>query len=173
MGEDQEDLAVVKKKRKAWWIACGLVGAVALFLAVTFVVDYYKADSRIEHAVEFIAEKYDFQFERESFGGSGSQGHVYYTYSRKSVDAETSEEIVAIIREACPSWKLKHSVFDLGREAYSFTPPKRHTGSLTQVLFNPDDKGRGVPDREPESLLSIAKDNRPSLWERIKGMWPW
>ena len=166
------------KKRRVWWIVGSLVVAVALFAAVAFLVDYSSTDARIERAVAQIVEDYGFELQSQTSGYFGPQtSFIGHTYSRAPVGAETASEIAAILREACPS--CKHDILvttrdgDPWMEWFNILTEEQGGQWANRVSFQPDNQGFGLPEIEPYSSLELYNLVRPSLWQRIKGLWPW
>ena len=171
------------KKRRVWWVVGGLIVAVALFVAVAYFVGDNPADARLERAVAEIVEEYGFEIQPQQPGHFASPSHVI-TYARAPVDTEIAEEIVALLRDACPMHKYVHVVLDenfLGVAAFGgdpwlkthrFTPPTHDGGGTIEVFFIPDDHRSGIGD-PPMSAILVLVESRPSLRQRIRGLWPW
>ena len=173
----------VGNKRRVWWIVGAIALAVALFAAVAFFIGYNGTDAKIERAMARIVEEYGFEFQEQVPGyfhpGSGE------SYSRTPVSAEMASEIVAILREALPSCEYRHFVYDEDdarvtrsggdpwREAHQFAPTEQLRGRTEVLVFVPDDKGRIGHQDEPHAYIDAYKSDRPDLWQRIKGLWPW
>ncbi|MCH8978685.1 MAG: hypothetical protein IH945_05515 [Armatimonadetes bacterium] len=171
------------KKRRVWWIVGSFV---LLLLAIGFFIDYNRTDARVERAVAQIIEEYGFEFRSEVAGFSpGPKRWVASKgYSRAPMSEETASEIVAILRDAWPSCSYDHTGYDKDLVAgttgddpwidvHVFLPQERDGGSTASILFYPDDKGYGIPGAEPTATISVSTFDRPSLWQRIKGLWPW
>ena len=169
------------KKRRAWWIVGALVVAVALFAVGSFFVDHNSTDARMERAVAQIVEEYGFepQAKLPDYIGPGLRGK---SYSRAPVSAQAEREIVAILREACPSYEYEH------RNVGSYNSPapgepltKTHVffragqrrGMPQGVVFYPDNKGYAEPGAVPAADLAVVHIPAATLWQRIKGLWPW
>ena len=98
--------------------------------------------------------------------------------------AESASEIVALFREACPSCKESYLGYDKHRkpfnesggepwaEIHNFDPKAQDGGQVFGVSFIPDSKGLVGPNGEPEASIAVFRFERPSLWQRIKGLWP-
>ena len=140
----------------------------------------------LERAVAQIVKEYGFKYRfRNRHDSLRPHRKVWgYLYDRSPLDAETATEIVAILRDACPSCHFMHSGFDedgrsikIGDDeptsgGYNFTPKKLGEGRSASVLFVPDSTDVGQWQPEPMANLILSVD-RPSLWQRIKGRWPW
>ena len=173
-----------RKKRKGLWVGGALVVAVALSAAVAFLVNYNSTDVRIERAVAQIVEEYGFELK---FQGPIDLGFprgmpINKTYLRAPVSAETASAIVTILRDACPSCKYDHMVIDGDIlpdnfsgpiETHNFRPEDQDGGLFAGIAFNPNNRGHGRPDTEPTASVSLSMFDRPSLWQRVKQMWPW
>ena len=183
MAEDQGAVAVVKKKRRVLWIVGGVLGFVALLFVTAFLIEWNSPDARMERAVAQIVDDYGFvarDYPWYDFSSLVRDSSIEL-YSRESTDAETEDEIVARLRAACPSWEyssradLKYFTIvrflfgPIGQD-YSFISPERNRGSVVGVYFAPVAGGQS---REHQAFLGLIKQDKPSLWERIKGMWPW
>ena len=177
------------KKRRAWWIVGGLVVAVALSAAIAFFIDYNSTDARIERAVAHIVEEYGFEVVyqlHEPIGLSpATVGTVRY-FQRAPMGAKEEAEIVAVLRDACPSCKYERTAYDEDHVPVELTvidpwmkghkfSPKDLVGGVgyAGVTYIPDDRGYELPEFEPSASLVLVKMDRPSLWQRIKGLWPW
>ncbi|MCH8980341.1 MAG: hypothetical protein IH945_14045 [Armatimonadetes bacterium] len=169
------------KKRRVWWVVGGFVVAVALFAAIAFYIDYNSTDARIERAVAQIVEEYGFELQGQMPGyvgpplGGGA-------YSRAPVSAETEDEIVAILRGACPScdYNLRvtaaNNIHTTGEQTvveHVIFRLDQGDGLSDGLVFAPDNKDGGLLGAGPGAILLVIKFERPSLWQRIKGLWPW
>ena len=182
----EEALAVVRglKKRKVLWVGGSIVVAVALFAAIAFFIDYNSTDARVERAVAQIVEEYGFElkFQGPIDLGLPRGSPISKTYSRAPVSAEKASAIVAMLRSACPSCKYDHMVIDGDIlpdnfsgpiETHNFRPQDQDGGLIAAIAFNPNNRGHGRPENEPEATFHVSKFDRPSLWLRIRGLWPW
>ena len=177
----------MSKRRKVWWIASGVVTALALFALTVFLIDYNSTDAKIERAVAQIVEEYGFELEGRVPGSLVLQQKlvIVVVYMRAPVETETADEIVTILRAACPSWEHEVRVYDEDHvpvttssgdpwtEVHEFRPAEQYSGRVAGVGFSPDNKGFGKPEIQPSASISLLRLYRPSLWEKIKGMWPW
>ncbi len=130
-----------------------------------------------------IVEKYGFEVQDQT--GTPSKDVITEVYSRAPVDAATASEIVAILREGCPSCAYANGVFDEDDlpvtaggggpswEAHGFSQDLRDGGFTEGVSFIPDFKGQVRPWTAPGASLIVFKFVRPSLWQRIEARWPW
>ena len=176
------------KKRRVWWIVGALVVAVALFAAVAFYIDYNNTYARMERAVAQIVQEYGFEPQnppRWSGFELARPGSVT-EFRRAPVSAETAGEIVDFIRGACPSLDYKHSFLegdympatmgdgDPWPDVHKFSRKELGGGvGLAVVTFIPDNGGYGIPEFERTARLGLVKMDGSSLWQRIKGLWPW
>ena len=171
------------KKRRVLWIVGSLV---LLVLAIGFIIDYNRTDARIERAVAQIVEEYGFEFQTEVAEFSpGLQARITSIgYSRAPMSEESADEIVAILRDAWPSCRYDHTGYDKDIvsvprgvdpwiDVHLFLSQERDGVSTASILFHPDNKGFGQPNIEPTAAISVNTLDKPSLWQRIKGLWTW
>ena len=175
------------KKRRVWWIVGALVVAVALFAAIAFLVDYNSTDARVERAVAQIVEEYGFEYQgRADSWFDKSKGILTGDeYRSPAIGTEQADGIVAILRDACPSWQYEHSAFDEDLqhitatdgdptiELHTFTSTEPRGGIIAIIGFVPDDDGMASAGADHTAVLSLNIFDRPGLWQRIKGLWPW
>ena len=164
------------KKRRVWWI----VGAAVVFFGCYAHLSVYNStDARIKRAVAQIVEEYGFELHARAPGR-----RLADRYSTAPVDEETADEIVAILREGCPSLDDRSFLLldrhpglvpDFGHpvEVHFFVAEEQHGHRTVRIKFNPAHGGLWLPGYEPGASLVVHKFDRPSLWQRIKGLWPW
>ena len=177
---------MVKKKRRAWWIVGGVATAIALFVAIAFYLDYNSTDAMAERAVAQIVEEYGFEY----YDGSLTEVMWFdddyeVMYSRAPMDSDTADEIVEKLRAACPWWKYSYDACDKDfrpvvknggepwREIHGFYLQSEISGYWnTRIQFTPYNKFV-FENEEPIAVIDVIWYPRPSLWQRIKGLWPW
>ena len=176
----------MSKRRKVWWIVGGVATAFALFVVTAFLIDYNSTEARMERAVAQIVEEYGFEYRSQdprTFAFSIER--KYILRRRESVDVETSDEIVAILRDACPSWEYKVQAYDflfqpvtetsdyVWQVSHRFTREDEKVDKIASIEFTTVNTTYMITDFKTAASLSLYKNRTFGLWQRIKGMGPW
>lgn len=180
MGEDQAAMAMVKRRR-AWWIVGGVIFIVML-TAGAFLVQQNSRDDRLDQELARIIDEYGFEDRfADSTQVSNPPDWRIYSYRVAKLSQSDVEKIANRIERACDgceavrrgaSGSLDSFTIETGR-GFSEAVSIRLEGSVEADFFGLEREGHPHTPFFETSLFIEKNPYRPSLWDRIKGLWPW